>query len=754
MRLFQSCTLATILSALLFCSSLAQNLQTLRIDNMTISSFIATDKSHYSHHLSSDLNELYDLQLAHDDYLQFASMRGLKIVDESVVVTLLPESGHATESIAQQLAAYGVTIEARAARSMRCRIPLKQLKNIAENVSGINRICNLIRPVLDNVQGEGIALMNADEWQASGFDGTDVKVAVIDGGFDNLTEAQANGDIPATYYGYDYTGLGLESETVHGTAVAEAIYDIAPGADYSFYHIGDLTDMELAVDDLVDRGVNVVNHSLGWFLASYYDGTGPVCDVAADATANGVVWCNSAGNGADSHYRAVFANAGSNYHDMDGSGTVLNFFGPEPGYVWLFPAGYSLYLYMNWDDYPASDQDYDLYLYRYTGSSWVQVASSTNRQSVTTPTQPVEVITYTNTVAEGKYAFVVRKYSATENVDFTVFTSDPIAIRVPSSSLADPACYEDVVAVGAIASENYASGPQQEYSSQGPTTDGRDKPDVTGPDHCNSFTYGYWAGTSVSSPYVAGVCALVFDRFPESNGSDVRDYLYSQCVQDVGDPGFDYVYGYGKVVLPEDPIAVNLASFAAYQIGNAVAVQWTTASEVETAGFFVQRSKSQGKGFVRIHDQMIAAKGTPAAGASYEFLDRDRPEKSYYYRLEEVMRDGHSSFKSALISTISSVEDEVLIPLSFALQQNYPNPFNPQTTIRYELPTPSAVKLIIYDMNGCVVRTLVNGDKPGGMHDVIWDGKDEGGQTVSSGLYICRFTTPTFNEFRKMTYLK
>ena len=509
------------------------------------------DKSEYIPQLSSELFQLYDVFTSNGDFVQFAKKRNLKVIDKSVVVTLQPQSGYTTADIANGLSEYNVVIEAQASRSMRCQIPINQLREVASEVRGIRFISNLIQPITDAVDGEGTYLMNADTWQGEGVDGSGVQVAIVDGGFQKLSDAQANGDIPPTYYGKDYTGNGLESETEHGTAVAEAAYEVAPGSDYYYYHIGDLTDLEMAKDDLVSQGVDVVNHSMSWFVQSYYDGTGPVSDIVADAINNDVVWCNSAGNRADSHYRDVFTEATEGFHDMDGEGHRLNFLGPEPGYVWLFPRFYLIQLWMNWDAYPTTDQDYDLYLYRYNDSNeeWEVVASATNRQDGTI--DPVETIGYFNTVDEGKFAFAVKKHDATIDVDFTVFVSDPIANRVYSSSITDPGVYEDVVTVGAIPLDNYGSGPQEDFSGQGPTTDGRPKPNVAGPDSCNSYAYGYWQGTSQSSPYVAGASALVRSRFSTYNESQVRDYLYTECAVDLGDPGFDYIYGYGKLVLPE-----------------------------------------------------------------------------------------------------------------------------------------------------------------------------------------------------------
>ncbi|MGH8005119.1 MAG: FlgD immunoglobulin-like domain containing protein, partial [Limisphaerales bacterium] len=76
------------------------------------------------------------------------------------------------------------------------------------------------------------------------------------------------------------------------------------------------------------------------------------------------------------------------------------------------------------------------------------------------------------------------------------------------------------------------------------------------------------------------------------------------------------------------------------------------------------------------------------------------------------------------------------VPIAFELVQNYPNPFNPTTTLQYALSEPARVELKIFNMLGQVVRTLVDGEKGTGYHQVVWDGKDESGRTVSTGLYL------------------
>ena len=105
---------------------------------------------------------------------------------------------------------------------------------------------------------------------------------------------------------------------------------------------------------------------------------------------------------------------------------------------------------------------------------------------------------------------------------------------------------------------------------------------------------------------------------------------------------------------------------------------------------------------------------------------------------------------------ISSVEEERgTIPREFELHQNYPNPFNPITTIRYQVPKTSEVAIKIYNILGQDVKTLVNGYVPEGEYEIEWDGTDNSGRPVSSGVYIYRMTTnPGFAAARKLLYLK
>ena len=94
------------------------------------------------------------------------------------------------------------------------------------------------------------------------------------------------------------------------------------------------------------------------------------------------------------------------------------------------------------------------------------------------------------------------------------------------------------------------------------------------------------------------------------------------------------------------------------------------------------------------------------------------------------------------------------IPKVFSVSPNYPNPFNPSTTIRYQLPVASNAELVIYNLLGSKVRTLLTGKKEAGSYEVEWDGTNDVGVPVTSGVYVYRFTAGSYQMVRKMILVK
>ena len=121
------------------------------------------------------------------------------------------------------------------------------------------------------------------------------------------------------------------------------------------------------------------------------------------------------------------------------------------------------------------------------------------------------------------------------------------------------------------------------------------------------------------------------------------------------------------------------------------------------------------------------------------------------YSLESVTRIGFLLDDWTGIDDPEGAADVVKI---LHLFQNQPNPFSPETRIAYELPQAGRAELRIYAVNGRLVRTLVEAELEAGPHTVVWDGLDESGRAVSSGVYFYVLATPGVEESRKMLLLR
>ena len=94
------------------------------------------------------------------------------------------------------------------------------------------------------------------------------------------------------------------------------------------------------------------------------------------------------------------------------------------------------------------------------------------------------------------------------------------------------------------------------------------------------------------------------------------------------------------------------------------------------------------------------------------------------------------------------------VPNDFALKNNYPNPFNPATTIQYDIPIDADVLLVVYDILGRHIKTLINTSQTAGYKSINWNGSNDQGQTISAGVYFYHLQTIGYSEVRKMVLLK
>jgi hypothetical protein len=121
-------------------------------------------------------------------------------------------------------------------------------------------------------------------------------------------------------------------------------------------------------------------------------------------------------------------------------------------------------------------------------------------------------------------------------------------------------------------------------------------------------------------------------------------------------------------------------------------------------------------------------------------------------------KKGYAGFWNPWVVEMTPVEweedDQAQLPKEFDLRQNYPNPFNPTTVIQYALPKASFVKIQIYNILGQNVRDLVDEQQNSGYKTIQWNGKDDDGNEVSSGIYFYRIEAGNFVKCKKMTVLK
>ena len=475
-------------------------------------------------------------------------------LQDTVVVILVPHLGQASASIdTSSLAALGGRVLAQSKSLMRVSVPASSLLAVSE-LPGVRFVRRPHRPhAQQETWSEGGRLIKAYDNYFEGVRGQGVKVAIIDGGFKGADQLVGQ-DMPGFWW-YDHTGEGIYAgESVHGTACAEIVHDVAPEAELYLYKMGDLVDFENAKDHAIRDSIDVISHSGSWFGTGIGDGKGIACDIVNDAADKGILWVNAAGNSAKSHYYQPWSDSDSDdIHNFNGQDETIGFQAKK---------GTDISVYLTWNDWPETHDNYDLYLYFSNSSGDLErVAQSADVQSGSGH-EPVELIEY-NAERSGEYHIVVTKsptarsrrlkiWSFHRNLDFEYSS--------PEGSIGIPADAEGAMSVGAIYHADYNPGifslliygdRIENYSSRGPTLDGRIKPELMAPTGVSTVSYGSdgFFGTSAAAPHVAGAAALIKSANPSYSRTQLWDALIEATV-DIGTRGRDNDSGYGKLVLP------------------------------------------------------------------------------------------------------------------------------------------------------------------------------------------------------------
>jgi endonuclease/exonuclease/phosphatase family metal-dependent hydrolase len=188
----------------------------------------------------------------------------------------------------------------------------------------------------------------------------------------------------------------------------------------------------------------------------------------------------------------------------------------------------------------------------------------------------------------------------------------------------------------------------------------------------------------------------------------------------------------------DDPIPVELLSFTASVSNNTVTLNWTTATELNNAGFDIQRSINEDEWKALAFVQGF---GTTTESNNYSYVDDNLISGHYMYRLKQIDFDGHSDY--------SYVVEVELLPQNYALFQNYPNPFNPETTIKFTIAKAGFVRLSFYNILGEQKGIIVNEFKEAGIHTVNFNASE-----LSSSIYLYKLEIDDFVQMRKMSLIK
>ncbi len=463
--------------------------------------------------------------------------------------------------------------------------PQDQENKIFKLLSPAGHVRKPLRFQAYDVVSEGVALTGVDKFRVEGFSGAGVKVAIIDLGFKGLAGAQAGGDLPDSVVSRDFTDKGLQTQHKHGTGCAEIVHDMAPDAELHLLKIDDEVDFYEAFDYCIENEIDIITLSIGTAGSGPGNGTGPLADKCNEARDHGILVVAAAGNSANqteegytfgSHWEGTFTDSdGDNNHNFTSS---LNYNVVVAGSAQDDdgnPINNELSVTVRWNDWPYSDTDYDLYLYDYDSGNLV--ASSTIVQDGTQ--QPVEIVStdIPDSVEFQIFKVVVtRKNDEPVGKELEIYTgkhclfipfsgySNSKALSSSGSSMAEPADTESVLAVGAVDYVNWETGPQEEFSSQGPTnpwagSEARVKPDIVGPDGVTTFTYGAngFYGTSATAPLVAGAAAVLKEKYPFPNPDRIQYLLKYNAKRDDTDY-LDNETGWGKLSLTDLSMQISI----------------------------------------------------------------------------------------------------------------------------------------------------------------------------------------------------
>jgi subtilisin family serine protease len=456
-------------------------------------------------------------------------------------------------SASRQIEAFGGRVETTHRRLLQSVVPLYALQEVAD-LSSV-RYLRLPRKAIPFVISEGVEKTDADQWQTiiSYRSTENVKVCILDLGFQGYN-ALLGTELPSSVTTRSFRANGNLYASVHGTACAEIVHDMAPDAELLLVNFSTDVEYHNAVSWIIEQGmadedqkVDIISCSVGWLNSGAGDGTGLICADVKNAYDNDIIWISAAGNNAERHWEGSFRDP-----DADDWG---NFEEPGQGedewFTFYAVAGTIYQVALNWDDWGtwmgsdysySEGNDYDLFLY---DSGGLVIASSNNDQTSGAP--PEETVIDIAQSTGWRYIRIYKWYAPRDcKLELFFWGGSDLEYSEPAGSLAIPADSPYAIAVGAT---DWSDDSNHLYSSRGPTEDGRIKPDLVAPSGVSSATYGDlgFSGTSASAPHVAGAFALLMGKLPYT-ADQIRSIIEARAL-DLGSSGKDNIFGLGRLKL-------------------------------------------------------------------------------------------------------------------------------------------------------------------------------------------------------------